>query len=157
MNNLLSPKNISSNKLFSNFFSKNVPFAKFLQKCVRLSQWEYIFILNYPTVLCKYELASRNFFYKNVLIKIFCEYYFFFLIQSLLDFVTVLCGKKRSPASEERKQIKGQKKSHKKKSKVSDAAKCQSNDDDVDNVVIKNVRWSFFSYFFFFFLFFSFF
>jgi len=61
------------------------------------------------------------------------------------DFVTVLCGKKRSPANEERKQIKGQKKSHKKKSKVSDAAKRHSNDDDVDNGVIKNVSKNHFS------------
>ena len=61
-----------------------------------------------------------------------------------LDFVTVLCGKKRSPANEERKQIKGHKKSHKKKSKISDAAKRHSNDDDVDNGVIKNVSKLFF-------------
>ena len=72
------------------------------------------------------------------------SFFFHFLFQNLLDFVTVLCGKKRSPANEERKQIKGQKKSHKKKSKVSDAAKRHSNDDDVDNVVIKNVSKLFF-------------
>ena len=32
--NFLSPKNISSNQLFSKFFSKNVSFTKFLQKSV---------------------------------------------------------------------------------------------------------------------------
>ena len=32
MKNLLSPKNISSNQLFSNFFSKNGAFTKFLPK-----------------------------------------------------------------------------------------------------------------------------
>jgi len=43
------------------------------------------------------------------------------------DFVTVLCGKKRSP-SDERKRNKGQKKGHKKKSKVTDIK-----DEDVQN------------------------
>ena len=32
MKNILSPKNISSNQLFSNFFGKNVAFTKFLPK-----------------------------------------------------------------------------------------------------------------------------
>ena len=32
MKNLVSPKNISSNQLFSNLFSKNVAFTKFLSK-----------------------------------------------------------------------------------------------------------------------------
>ena len=32
MKNLLPPKNISSNQLFSKFFSKNVAFTKFLPK-----------------------------------------------------------------------------------------------------------------------------
>ena len=34
MKNLVSPKNISSNQLFSNFYSKNVTFTRFLrEKC----------------------------------------------------------------------------------------------------------------------------
>ena len=39
MKNLVSPKNISSNQLFSNFYSKNVTFTKFLPKmCETKSQ-----------------------------------------------------------------------------------------------------------------------
>ena len=35
MKNLVSPKNISSNQLFSNFYSKKVSFTKFLPKNFR--------------------------------------------------------------------------------------------------------------------------
>ena len=43
MKNLVSPKNISSNQLFSDFFSKNVTFKKFLAKMceTRLQQFPH--------------------------------------------------------------------------------------------------------------------
>ena len=54
------------------------------------------------------------------------------------DFVTVLCGKKRSPGGEDQKRNKGPKKGHKKKStKVSSDIKEVPNEDD--NSHINNV------------------
>ena len=50
----------SWNQLFSNFYSENVTFTKFLQKCV----WDWVNLLS-PKKISSNQLSS-NFFSKNV-------------------------------------------------------------------------------------------
>ena len=77
----ISPKNISSNHLFSNFFSKTLPSRNFCQK------WKWVIFRNFLTALTVWNLKifPPRFFRKNF-VKVT------FLLKSYILKATIICN-----------------------------------------------------------------